>query len=287
LSQLNDGVRMLQFQVHDQNGTLWLCHTSCELLNAGPLEAYLQTVAEWMQRNPYDVVTILMGNYDVLPPDRFVEPVRNSGLLQYVYTPPKVPMSIADWPTIGSMLLQSQRLVMMLDYEADQNAIPWLLDEFSYAWETPFSPTEPSFPCTVERPPDQPEDVSRERMYIANHNLNLEVAIAGASLLIPASNRLNVTNGLEGEGSAGMAVAECTSDWDRPPNFLLVDYYNIGSFNGSIFQVAADANGVSYDRDSCCDTTQRDFSTGAATVMGPSTSLLLALVTGTFLILVQ
>ena len=37
----------------------------------------------------------------------------------------------------------------------------------------------------------------------------------------------------------------------RPPNFLLVDYYNIGGFNGSVFEVAAVANNVTYDQ-KCC-----------------------------------
>jgi hypothetical protein len=40
--------------------------------------------------------------------------------------------------------------------------------------------------------------------------------------------------------------------WDRAPNFLLVDYYNRGNFNGSVFAAAAAANGVEYNRDSCC-----------------------------------
>ena len=36
-----------------------------------------------------------------------------------------------------------------------------------------------------------------------------------------------------------------------PPNFLLVDYYNIGSYNGSVFEVAANMNNVSYDGECC------------------------------------
>ena len=32
--------------------------------------------------------------------------------------------------------------------------------------------------------------------------------------------------------------------WGRPPNFLLVDFYDVG--NGSVFDVAAKANGVDY-----------------------------------------
>lgn len=42
--------------------------------------------------------------------------------------------------------------------------------------------------------------------------------------------------------------------WNRAPNFLLVDYYNEGSFPGSVFEVAAQMNGVNYTR-KCCGQT--------------------------------
>ena len=43
-----------------------------------------------------------------------------------------------------------------------------------------------------------------------------------------------------------------TGNWERPPNFLLVDYYNFGVAKpGSVFEVAARANGVEYHR-KCC-----------------------------------
>lgn len=53
-------------------------------------------------------------------------------------------------------------------------------------------------------------------------------------------------------GSADLAVEHCTEEWGRPPNFLLVDYYNRGNFNGSTLAVAAKANNVTYDMGSCC-----------------------------------
>ena len=42
--------------------------------------------------------------------------------------------------------------------------------------------------------------------------------------------------------------------WNRPPNFLLVDYYNYGNFNGSVFEVAAEMNNVTYNGH-CCGST--------------------------------
>jgi hypothetical protein len=252
--QLDDGVRMLQFQVHNLNGTMQLCHSSCDMLNVGTLEDYLTDVADWMRQHPYDVVSILIGNYDYVDPGNFTAPIENSGLMDLVFTPPMIPMGLDDWPSLGSIILSGKRALVFMDYQADQTAYPWLMDEFSQMWETPFSPTDREFPCTVQRPPDLAEDAARERMYMANHNLNLEINIASLNLLIPNTALLNETNADSGYGSLGRMADNCTTRWNRPPNFLLVDYYNEGNFNGSVFEVAAEMNNVTYDRDSCCGT---------------------------------
>jgi hypothetical protein len=198
-----------------------------------------------------------MGNFDVISPDKFIDPVTSSGLINYVYTPPKIPMGIDDWPTLQEMIFSNTRAVVMLDYQANQQAIPWLLDEFGQIFETPFSPTNRDFPCTADRPPaDWAGALPREnRMYMANHNLNVDISFGGISLLVPNTLILNVTNAAEDiYGSLQRNSVNCTTMWNRPPNFLLVDYYNMGDFNGSVFQVAANANNVTYDRTSCCGT---------------------------------
>ncbi len=46
--QLDAGIRFLQAQTHVLDGSLQLCHTSCDLLNAGPLTDYLSTIKTWM-----------------------------------------------------------------------------------------------------------------------------------------------------------------------------------------------------------------------------------------------
>lgn len=56
--------------------------------------------------------------------------------------------------------------------------------------------------------------------------------------------------------------------WGRPPNFINVDYYNRGNpYNGSIFEVAAEQNGVTYDASNCCGKSQAI--TSAAMVLAP------------------
>jgi hypothetical protein len=62
--QLNDGVRFLQAQIQwPTNGTEpHFCHTSCDILDAGPITQWLGEVKDWVASHPYDVVTILLGN---------------------------------------------------------------------------------------------------------------------------------------------------------------------------------------------------------------------------------
>ncbi|GAB7335629.1 hypothetical protein MBLNU13_g07952t2 [Cladosporium sp. NU13] len=268
--QLNDGIR-----------GIYLCHTSCDELNAGTLEAYLTTVKQWLDENRYEVITIILGNEDFIDPGNYTAPFTNAGMLDYLYIPPTQPMDLEGWPTLADMIISDKRVVAMLAYDANQQKIPWLLDIWSYQWQTPFSPTDPSFPCTVQRPPGQARGVSQKRLYLANHNLNVAIALSYGSsgdILVPDVVQLNSTNANDTVyGSAQLAVEHCTEDWGRPPNFLLIDYYNRGNFNGSTLAVAAKANNVSYDINSCCGSSSVD-SSGARTAPGSLVVVSLAVV---------
>ncbi|KAL8683631.1 MAG: hypothetical protein Q9186_000404 [Xanthomendoza sp. 1 TL-2023] len=209
IDQLNDGIRMLQGQTHFVNNTVYYCHTSCDLLNAGTAESYFRDVARWVRRHPYDVVTLLIGNGDLIDVASFVAPLQSSGLARYAYTPREYPMAIDDWPTLSEMILMQKRVVIFMDYKADQEAVPYILDEFSQMWETPFSPTNRSFPCTQERPPDLSRQDAEQRMYMANHNLNTELTLVGRSLLVVTVSLLNETNNVTGFGSLGLMADQC------------------------------------------------------------------------------
>jgi hypothetical protein len=70
------------------------------------------------------------------------------------------------------------------------------------------------------------------------------------------------------------------ADWGRPPNFLLVDYYNFGSpMNGSVFQVAATANNVTYNRE-CCGNVE---GAGSPAFLSSTWVLYLSIAAGVFL----
>ncbi|KAH7011655.1 PLC-like phosphodiesterase [Ilyonectria destructans] len=253
-TQLNDGIRLLQAQIQwpSNSSAPHFCHTSCDLLDAGPITEWLTTVRKWVDTHPYDVITILLGNGNYSHPSLYVPYIEKTGILKYVYSPPYLPMSLDDWPTLEDMILRGKRVVMFLDYEADQKEYPWLLDEFSQMWETPFDPVDRAFPCTPQRPPNLSAESAKDRLYYLNHNLNAEFNVFGTELLVPAVSLLNETNNVTGYGSLGLSANNCRTDWGRAPNFLNVDYYNYGGFPGSVFEVAAHINNVTYNRSSCC-----------------------------------
>lgn len=220
-TQLNDGVRMLQGEVHWENNTLWNCHTNCKILNAGTWQSELEVARQWLEDNPYDVLTFLIVNSDFTSVENFVAPITNAGLLQYVYEPAYVPQYRDQWPTLGEMIIKNQRMVFFMDYKADQSKVPYILDEFSHMWETPFSPTNQSFPCTQQRPPNLSHEKAKDQlMYLANHNLNTAVDLSSLglgggddSLLIPNTAELNITNGQANQfGRMGAMSLNCTGE---------------------------------------------------------------------------
>jgi hypothetical protein len=273
---------------------MYSCHTSCDLLNAGTYQSELEIVAHWLRDNPYDVVTVLIVNSDLTTVENFVPAIQNSGLADYLYTPKYIPQHKDQWPTLGEMILSGKRVVVFMDYNANQTAVPYILDEFTHMWETPFSPQDQAFPCDIQRPPGLNETLARENyMYLANHNLNTAIDISAilgngddTTILIPNSAEINQTNGeYDTYGQLGEMAQNCsgkhkhtaspkicahdppipkyiqpktetnssfTATWNAPPNFLLVDYYNYGDPKpGSVFEVAAKYNNVTYTR-ACC-----------------------------------
>ncbi|KAH8922599.1 hypothetical protein BT69DRAFT_1282116 [Atractiella rhizophila] len=107
-----------------------------------------------------------------------------------------------------------------------------------------FGEVDASFPCTKNRT-NKAIDPS---MYLMNHYLDttfsLSLGTTPTQVYIPATDQLNKTNAATGVQSIGEQVDACVKEWGAPPTFVLVDFYHV--VNGSVFQAAANINGVSY-----------------------------------------
>ncbi|KAI0994423.1 hypothetical protein K3495_g13759 [Podosphaera aphanis] len=220
--QLRSGIRFLQAQTHVKNRALEMCHTSCELEDAGTLVAYLSTIRSFLDANPNEVVTVLLTNGDRAPVAMFGNDMNASGLAKYAYVPPKQ-LAIDEWPTMQNLITAGTRLVMFLDYGADTAAVPFVLDEFKYFFETAFDSTDANFTsCAIDRPPNNNGD---GLMMLVNHFLDMSIL---GGILIPDRQSAPRTNAPIGPGSIGAQADLCLQTWKRKPNMLLIDFFGMG-----------------------------------------------------------
>jgi hypothetical protein len=110
------------------------------------------------------------------------------------------------------------------DYHADTGKVPYILDEFTYFFETPYDVTTPDFPsCELDRPGGSNGD---GLMYIVNHFLDVKLF---DDVLVPDRFHAPRTNAATGAGSIGAQNDVCKSRWGRKPTIVLVDYFETGN----------------------------------------------------------
>ncbi|KAI0166473.1 PLC-like phosphodiesterase [Xylariaceae sp. FL1272] len=224
---LDAGLRLLQAQVHDLNGTLELCHSLCSLLDAGTLESWLADIKYWMDNNPNEVVTLLLVNSDSYNASDFGSVFEASGISTYGYTP----TGTSDWPTLQSMISDDTRLVTFIASIDTDDAYPYLVSEFDYVFETAYEVTSLSgFNCTLDRPTTQDSAssaISAGLLPLMNHFAYVALT---ESILVPDSGDVSTTNSPSNTttGALGLHAQNCLSSWGTAPVFILVDYWNMG-----------------------------------------------------------
>ena len=234
IDQLNMGIRFLQAQTHYVDGTLEMCHTTCipDVSDVGPLSDYLTTVKSFLDGSPNEVVTLLLTNGDYVGVGNFSNIFSSVGLDNYTFTPSSNPLPIGSWPTLGDLISNGTRLVVFLDYDADSSGAPYILDEFSYFFETPYDVTDTSFSnCSIDRPPGASAE---GRMYLVNHYLDNDIL----GIDTPDYAAADTTNGA---ASIDANVAECVGSYTNNPNVILVDWVD----HGDVISVGNALNGLS------------------------------------------
>jgi len=235
-AQLTAGVRLLSAQVHKNNGAWHLCHTSCGLLDAGPLGTWLAEIKIWMDANPYDVVTLLLVNSDNASPSDLDAEFKSAGINSYSYTPPSTTSAPPSWPTLQDMIANHTRLVTFVASlpPASNTMAPYLLDEFTFLFENDYNVTSPSnFSCTADRPApltgQTAQALSSNRLPLVNHFLDkADNTFGGSGVFTPDTGNITTTNGKIGVGSLGAAATDCTDTYKRNPFAFLVDFFDQG-----------------------------------------------------------
>lgn len=227
---LNAGLRLLQTQIHKPNTTLEMCHTTCDLLDAGPLQSWLKEINVWMTNNPNEVVTLLLVNSDNAPASDYGAAFEGSGISKIGYKPQSNTIT-STWPTLQSMISAGTRVVTFvtnMDYSA---STPYLLPEFDHVFETPFEVTAiGGFNCTVDRPSKaRPASTAFANGYMGLVNHFKDQNLVG-NIQVPDVDAIGTVNsaGTTETGSLGKHLQQCKTEWSKIPNFVLVDFWNKG-----------------------------------------------------------
>jgi hypothetical protein len=239
--QLDSGVRLLSAQVHKSNDSdgavAWhLCHSSCNLLDAGSLQSWLSEIKTWMDRNTNDVVTVLLVNSDNASPSDLGQQFSASGIDTLAYTPPSTSTIPQAWPTLDKLIGNNTRLMTFVASLSQPSAqYPYLMDEFTFIFENDFNNISPSnYSCTPNRPTNlgtAAAALASGRMFLMNHFLYANQIF---NIQSPNETYASVTNAQTGFGSLGASVQECTGVYGKPPSFVLVDWFNMGPAIASV-----------------------------------------------------
>jgi len=100
-------------------------------------------------------------------------------------------------------------------------------------WEDAYDPTNSSFPCKVDRTsgPLSPS----QQLNLANHNLNIDLMPIGRGIRLPDrlnTPRYNSVYSIKAHASHCAPLAN-----DQYPNFVLVDFVNVGQAVRAVAQL--------------------------------------------------
>lgn len=224
-TQLADGIRALMLDIHwfqrpgEATPDLFLCHSECAF-GSQRLTEGLAEVRAFLDARPGEVIAfILETNADTVGREAQIrDAFAASGLLTYVHA--QAPG--APWPTLGEMVAGGDRLVVLTDDASNAGCgaapCPWYHYLWSsFAFETPFSNQTPeSFTCNDLR--GEPGN----DLFILNHFLTQN---NGSPFLAALVN---------GHPTIEARARDCWSFQRQMPNFVTVDYYEIGDVTRAV-----------------------------------------------------
>jgi hypothetical protein len=214
--QLNDGIRGLMLDTYQEEGELLLCHVIC-LAGSQPLVEGLGEIATFLENNPNEVISIIFENY--ITHTETARAFDESGLIELVYA-----HQVGEpWPALGELIEANTRLVVFQERLPEEAELPWLMNIWDHAWETPFSFSAPEdFVCDPNRGnPSNP-------LFLLNHFLTAPLGGSPDFAEMVNYNPLFIDR-----------ARQCEEESNALPNFVAVDFHDIGD----LFEVVDALNG--------------------------------------------
>lgn len=202
----------------------YLCHVLCEL-GATKFSTALSGIKTWMDTHPDEFLVIFIE--DVVSPEETAAEFEKSGLLRYAYIPTDEPVQ----PTLGELIEDDQRLLIMAENDSGDGKYPWYQQGFDLVQETPYTFRTPA---EIEAP----ESCAPNRGSTSNPLFQMNSWI----------ERIPRDPDLAAEIDSQRALLDrarlCTKIRGLKPNLLNVDFYD----RGDVFGVANELNGIPADQ---------------------------------------
>lgn len=208
--QLDAGVRGLMLDVHTVNGQPYLVHNK-PWLGKRPLVEGLREIARFMKSHPQAVLTIIFESY--VPAKSVQQAFRDAKLLDSLHQQQRQ----APWPTLRQMIRSGKRLVVFTDRGGGE--WPGYHGVWTFCQETHFSVRKVA-DFSYRRNRGQ----ASNGLMILNHFLTNPVA---TTRLAQQANRSDVLM---------PRMRSCLAKTEHYPNFIVVDFYEIGDTPKTIEQ---------------------------------------------------
>ena len=208
-SQLNDGVRGLMIDVYSLPilGTPVAYH-SIIALGYIPLSDIFNDIKTFLDNNPNEIVTIILECY--VTANDIEDEINQSGLSSYLYTH----NNSIGWPKLQNMIDNDNRLVIFTDVDDASSSQNWYHYVWDYAVETHYSVgTINDFTCDFNRG-DPLNDLFIFNHFVTDANLGYGL--------------YNESNDVNANPFFITRAQNCQNQTNKFPNFVTVDYYELG-----------------------------------------------------------
>jgi hypothetical protein len=226
--QLNYGVRGLMLDIGKENDDIVLIHKNsfltrliCRGKTPMPFQNALETIRNFLEKNPSEVLTIFLENYandPVLVDTSFFK----AGLSSYVLSPHDLNPAKQEWPTFEWMRTHNKRLIIF-NATGETN---YCFDEWRHVVENQWGTLHPVRACK-ERPESKAYQGKHRSLYLLNYFPFFKVHIGFGYEQI---NTEGLATFLKRVLSHGL---DSKSNPSTLPTFLCIDFVEIG--NGKKF----------------------------------------------------
>ncbi len=212
--QLEDGVRGMMLDVHPFEGQVYLCHGLCEIGKQLLVDG-LTEITVFLEAHPHEVVSIIFEPY--VTPAEIEKAMQDAGLVDLLFTH----VAGEPWPTLASLIAKNTRLVVFT--ESDGGDPAWYMPAWTWISDTNYAAKVPAdLTCALNRgPADAP-------LFLINSFLTNPLASQDLAKTV------NFNPFLQGRAT------DCAAARGRMPNFIGVDFYDIGD----VFAVVRQVNGL-------------------------------------------